>query len=183
MVFFRFSTPALLIILLVLVAGSALLGLLVGRSRREQHHGLKESSGVLQGALLGFMGLVLAFGLSLALGRYEGRRAAVVDDANAIGTTYLRAQTLSEPMRSRSLSLLVKYADTQRELTDEVPGSDAADKPSPRAPLCTISFGRLLVRPSEGSDCECTTPLRGKSERDDRPADSARRGIEQPCAD
>ena len=49
------------------------------------------------------MGLVLAFGLSLALGRYEDRRAAVVDDANAIGTTYLRAQTLSEPMRSQSL--------------------------------------------------------------------------------
>ena len=49
---------------------------------------------MLQGALLGFMGLVLAFGLSLALGRYESRRAAVVDDANTIGTTYLRAQTL-----------------------------------------------------------------------------------------
>jgi hypothetical protein len=126
-VLFRLSTPALLIVLVVLVAGSALVGLFVGRSRREHHHGLKESSGVLQGALLGFMGLVLAFGLSLALGRYEGRRAAVVDDANTIGTTYLRAQTLSEPMRSRSLPLLVKYADFQRGLTDEVPGSDAAD--------------------------------------------------------
>ncbi len=50
---------------------------------------------MIQGALLGFMGLVLAFGLSLALGRYEDRRAAVVDDANTIGTTYLRAQTLA----------------------------------------------------------------------------------------
>jgi hypothetical protein len=124
---FGLSTPALLIVLLVLIAGSALVGLIVGRSRREHHHGLREASGVLQGALLGFMGLVLAFGLSLALGRYESRRAAVVDDANAIGTTYLRAQTLSEPMRSRSLPLLVKYADFQRGLTDEVPGSDAAD--------------------------------------------------------
>ena len=43
--------------------------------------------------------------LSLALGRYEDRRTAVVDDANTIGTTYLRAQTLPEPMRSRSLPL------------------------------------------------------------------------------
>ena len=111
MVLFRLSTPALLIVLLVLVAGSALVGLFVGRSRREHHQGLKESSGVLQGALLGFMGLVLAFGLSLALGRYESRRASVVEDANTIGTTYLRAQTLAEPMRSRSLPLLVKYAE------------------------------------------------------------------------
>jgi hypothetical protein len=31
-------------------------------------------------------------------------------------------------MRSRSLPLLVKYAEIQRDLTDEVPGSDAADK-------------------------------------------------------
>ena len=83
---------------------------------------------MIQGALLGFMGLVLAFGLSLALGRYEERRAAVVDDANTIGTTYLRAQTLSEPMRSQSLPLLVKYTDAELALTDDVPGSDAADQ-------------------------------------------------------
>ena len=125
---FRLSTPALFIGLLVLVAGSAIGGLLIGRSRREHHHGLRESSGVLQGALLGFMGLVLAFGLSLAIGRYQDRRTAVVDDANTIGTTYLRAQTLSEPMRSRSLSLLVKYTDIEMSLTEEVPGSDAAEQ-------------------------------------------------------
>src|SRR3954463_12101098 len=34
---------------------------------------LREPLGVVQGALIGFMGLVLAFGLSLALGRYESR--------------------------------------------------------------------------------------------------------------
>ena len=75
---FRLSSPALMVVLLVIIVGSAIAGLFVGRSRREHHHGLKESSGVLQGAMLGFMGLVLAFGLSLALGRYDGRRTAVV---------------------------------------------------------------------------------------------------------
>ena len=40
----------------------------------------------------------------MAVGRYDARRAAVVDDANAIGTTYLRAQTLKEPIRTRSLA-------------------------------------------------------------------------------
>lgn len=123
---FRLSSPAVIAVLLLIVVGSALGGLLVGRSRREHHHGLKESSGVLQGALLGFMGLVLAFGLSLALGRYEDRRATVVADANAIGTTYLRAQTLSEPIRSRSLPLLVRYTDAELGLTDERSGTAAA---------------------------------------------------------
>lgn len=125
---FRLPSPALIAVLLVIIVGAALGGLLVGRSRREHHHGLKEASGVIQGALLGFMGLVLAFGLSLALGRYEDRRAAVVEDANTIGTAYLRAQTLSEPLRSRSLPLLVEYTDAELALTDDIPGSDAADQ-------------------------------------------------------
>ena len=133
---FRLSSAALITLLAVIIAGSALGGLFVGRSRREHHHGLRESSGVLQGALLGFMGLVLAFGLSLALGRYEDRRTAVVEDANAIGTTYLRAQTLSEPMRSQSLPLLVRYTDAELRLTDEEPGSEAANR--------TIASGSAL---------------------------------------
>jgi hypothetical protein len=132
-VLFRLSSPALILVLLVIIVGSSLAGLFVGRSRREHHHGLRESSGVLQGALLGFMGLVLAFGLSLALGRYEDRRAAVVDDANTIGTTYLRAQTLSEPVRSRSLPLLVAYTDAELQLTDEVSGSELAQRTVARA--------------------------------------------------
>jgi hypothetical protein len=124
-VFFRLSSPVLALGLFVLLAGSTVGGLVVGRTRRERHPGLKESSGVLQGALLGFMGLILAFGLSLATGRYEDRRAAVVNDANTIGTTYLRAQTLAEPVRSQSMSALVEYTDAELRLTDDVPGSDA----------------------------------------------------------
>jgi hypothetical protein len=126
-VLFHLSSPVLAGGLLLLVVGSAIGGLFLGRSRRA-HQGLKESSGVLQGALLGFMGLILAFGLSLALGRYEDRRSALVEDANTIGTTYLRAQTLAEPERSQSMALLVEYADVELELTDEVPGSDAATR-------------------------------------------------------
>ena len=66
---------------------------------------MREPFGVVQGALLTLVGLILAFGLAMAVGRYEARRAAVVDDANAIGTAYLRAQTLHEPQRSGSLQL------------------------------------------------------------------------------
>jgi hypothetical protein len=62
---------------------------------------LREPFAALQAALLGVVGLILAFGLALAVGRYESRRAAVVEDANRIGTTYLRAQMLAEPVRHR----------------------------------------------------------------------------------
>jgi hypothetical protein len=121
--FFRLSTVELGLILFAVVFGATALGILLGRMVRHRSEHLREPFGVLQAALLGLVGLVLAFGLALAVGRYEARRAAVVDDANAIGTTYLRAQTLKEPVRTRSLDLLRRYVETSIRLSKAVPGS------------------------------------------------------------
>jgi hypothetical protein len=121
--FFRLSSLELGLILFGVIAGATVLGLLAGRYLRRHREILREPFGVLQAALLGLVGLILAFGLTLAVGRYEQRRAAVVDEANAIGTTYLRAQTLAEPVRSRTLTLMRPYADTSILLSREIPGS------------------------------------------------------------
>jgi len=121
--FFRLSSLELALILIAIVFGATALGVVLGRAARNRSEHLREPLGVLQGALLSLVGLVLAFGLALAVGRYESRRAAVVDDANAIGTTYLRAQTLAEPMRTQSLDRLRRYTDTSIRLSGEVPGS------------------------------------------------------------
>lgn len=109
-----------------MVLGTTGLGLLLGRSQRHRSDSLREPLAVLQAALLGVVGLILAFGLALAVGRYEARRGAVVEEANAIGTTYLRAQTLAEPVRSGSLERPVRYTDTSIALSRSVPGSPAA---------------------------------------------------------
>src|SRR5437773_5152708 len=119
--FFRLSTWELWLIIAAVVLGFVALGYLAGRVLRQHLETLREPVGVVQGALLALVGLVLAFGLSLAIGRYDSRRAAVVDDANTIGTTYLRAQTLSEPTRTRSLELLRRYTDASLQLSDAVP--------------------------------------------------------------
>ena len=126
--FFRLSSLELGLILFAVVFGATGLGLVLGRFARHRSEHLREPFGVLQAALLSLVGLVLAFGLALAVGRYETRRAAVVDDANAIGTTYLRAQTLAEPARTRSLALLRSYNDTSIALSGERPGSDSAKR-------------------------------------------------------
>ena len=124
--FFRLSSWELGLILFAVVFGTTGLGLGLGHYLRHRSEHLREPLGVLQAALLGLVGLVLAFGLALAVGRYESRRAAVVDDANAIGTTYLRAQTLAEPVRTRSLQRLVRYTDTSIRLSHSVPTSPEA---------------------------------------------------------
>ena len=119
--FFRLSTATLAILLIAVLAGSVAVGVLVGRAVRDRPGTRHETAGVVQGALLGLVGLLLAFGLSMAVGRYEARRALVVQEANDIGTTYLRAQLLAEPERSRSMELLEDYTDAAIEVADAVP--------------------------------------------------------------
>jgi hypothetical protein len=109
------------------IFGATALGAVLGRRVRHLSASLSEPFGVLQGALLGVVGLILAFGLSLALSRYEDRRNAIVTEANAIGTTYLRAQTLAEPVRSRSLRLLTAYTGSAIDISEYPPGSATED--------------------------------------------------------
>ena len=123
--FFALPSWAVALIIFAVVGGACFAGVVAGRYLRRHTDALREPIGVLQGALLGVVGLILAFGLSLAVGRYEDRRAAVVADANTIGTTYLRAQMLAEPQRSESLDLLRRYTDLAIQLSHEVPSSDA----------------------------------------------------------
>lgn len=122
--FFRLSTLALALVLVLLVGGAAAIGTLIGRRLRTRGDTTHQSVGTVQATLLGLVGLVLAFGLTMAVGRYDNRRAIVVQEANNIGTTYLRAQMLAEPSRTRSLELLRQYADVAVDLADQVPGSE-----------------------------------------------------------
>lgn len=114
---------ALVVLLSMIVA--ALIGygihklelrLVKGRQESEQN---QES--YLIGAILGVLALLLAFTFGMALDRFEERRHLVTQEANAIGTSYLRAQLLDEPHRSRLSELLVRYTDNRIELADIPP--------------------------------------------------------------
>ena len=122
--FFRMSTLVLVLFLVLLVGGAAAAGTILGRWLRTRPEPNHQPVGVVQAALLGLIGLVLAFGLTMAVGRYDNRRAIVVHEANDIGTTFLRAQLLAEPSRTMSLNLLRQYADRAVDMADQVPDSD-----------------------------------------------------------
>src|SRR5215475_7115494 len=51
------------------------------------------------GGILGLLGLILGFTFAMALGNYEVRQQLVIDEANAIGTTWLRAEMIPAPYR------------------------------------------------------------------------------------
>jgi len=66
-----------------------------------------------QSSTLGILALLLAFTFSLSLQRFDTRSDAMVDEANAIGTAYLRAQMLPVPLRDETLALLREYVDVR----------------------------------------------------------------------
>ena len=65
--------------------------------------------GAVQGAILGMLGLLLAFSFAAAGGRFLERQDLIVAEANAIGTAWLRTDLLGEPARSELRSALEDY--------------------------------------------------------------------------
>ncbi|HSE18680.1 MAG TPA: hypothetical protein VLB46_16610 [Pyrinomonadaceae bacterium] len=106
--------------ILPITVGLALLSVELGyrfaRNRQLHHEEEKESPvGGMVGATLGLLAFMLAFTFGLAGSRFEDRRQVVLSEANAIGTTYLRAAMLPEPMRTEAQNLLREYVDVRLE--------------------------------------------------------------------
>lgn len=84
---------------------------------RRDPSGARSGEGGLEGyvvsAVLGLLALLMGFTFSLAVDRFDARRVLVLEEANAIGTAYLRAQLLEEPHRTRISQLLVNYTDNR----------------------------------------------------------------------
>jgi hypothetical protein len=71
---------------------------------------------------------MIGFTFAMALTRFEARRDAVVAEANAIGTTALRARLLPQPQRTEALKLLREYAQLR---VDYIPsGKSFAEFPA-----------------------------------------------------
>jgi hypothetical protein len=82
--------------------------------------------GIVISAVIGLLALLVAFTFSIAIDRFDTRRSNVLNEANAIGTTYLRAQLLDEPHRTRISRLLIQYTDTRLVLATKMPGPEQA---------------------------------------------------------
>ena len=101
--------------ILLVVLFSVECGYRIGKYRRERHEWEKEAPvGTMVGATLGLLALILAFTFGLAAARFDARRQVLLNEANAIGTTFLRAGMLPE-QREEIRILLRKYVDARIE--------------------------------------------------------------------
>lgn len=75
--------------------------------------GKSEADNHINGAVFSLLAFVLGLTFSIALDRYDARRALVAEEANAIAATYLRAELFDEPARTRLQTTLRDYAHTR----------------------------------------------------------------------
>ncbi len=94
---------------------------LIGRrSHRNQSEEGRSQTTAVQGSMLGLLALLLGFTFSLGLSRHDARSVAVVSEANAIGTAWLRIDFLPDDLRAAAQEDLRRYTRLRLEAA-EVP--------------------------------------------------------------
>lgn len=81
-------------------------------SKKNDKEGFSSTSPMV-GGLLGMLGFVLAFTFAMAAGQHNDRKQNVLDEANAIGTAYLRAGLVGERDETKIKFFLKEYVDTR----------------------------------------------------------------------
>jgi hypothetical protein len=106
---------ATVLLVLVVVEG----GYRLGTYRLKRSETEKEApAGAMVGTAVGLLAFLLAFAFGMATTRYDNRRAVVLDEANAIGTAYLRTSLLEQAQGVEVRKLLREYVDVRIEAVE-----------------------------------------------------------------
>lgn len=117
-------------ILLLITIALVLLALEAGyhlghRSRRKSAEEEKESPvSAIAGSILGLVAFVMAFTFGIVTNRYDARKELVRNEANSIGTTYLRTDFMAEPDSTESKTLLKQYVTDRLAFTERMRSGD-----------------------------------------------------------
>jgi hypothetical protein len=111
--------------LVVAMIGTMHTGWRIGqRSKEEPTRGA--NVGAVDGAVFALLGLLIAFTFSSGISRFEDRRQLIVEEANHIGTAYLRIALLPEAAQTEMRGLFRSYLDSRLEVYRHIPDLEAA---------------------------------------------------------
>jgi len=119
------------------LAGGLFLGMLllqeVGRRigvhrRAKDPEGASTGLATIETAVFALLGLLIAFTFSGAASRFDGRRQLVAQEANAIGTAYLRLDMVAPDARSALRQRFGQYLDSRLAVYEKLPDIEAAEQ-------------------------------------------------------
>jgi len=105
------DSSVIMLVLIILTVLAVQAGRWFGRRSRFDQEPYKNHMGAMLASLMGLLALLLGFSFSLALQRHEARSVAVVEEANAIGTVFLRASLIPVELRRETQAALRDYVD------------------------------------------------------------------------
>jgi hypothetical protein len=107
---------SLVLVGLLILAGQLAvheIGYRFGGRIKARRGGEPENVGVVVAGMLALLAFVLALTLSYATTRFNERRLGTLDEANAIGTAWLRAKAIDSPAAAEVARLLEEYLDVR----------------------------------------------------------------------
>jgi len=103
------------------------LGRRIGQRRQgKDEEGARAGLGAVEGAVFGLMGLLIAFTFSSAANRFDSRRQFIIEEANAIGTAWLRLDLLPTAAQPELRDLFRRYLDARLAVYQKLPDLEAA---------------------------------------------------------
>ncbi len=109
---YPYSSVAIAITLFLAMLLFNEIGYQVGRFVQEHTDSeVKTLTGSIQASVLGLLALMLGFTFSMSMQRYDSRSMALIEEANAIGTTLLRVRLLPQQYQDDARELLGKYVE------------------------------------------------------------------------
>jgi len=113
---FILDRPLLLfVVTFLLLWGAAWIGMAIRSRHRQFPEGMRSDYGVIIGATLTLLGLIIGFTFSMAVTRYDQRKTLEEEEANAIGTEFARVDFLPAESAARLQTLLRQYTDLRAQ--------------------------------------------------------------------
>jgi hypothetical protein len=113
---FVLDRPLLLfVVTFLLLWGASWIGMAIRARHRQFPEGMRSDYGVVVGATLTLLGLIIGFTFSMAVTRYDQRKTLEEEEANAIGTEYVRVDFLPAESAAQIQALLRKYTDLRAQ--------------------------------------------------------------------
>lgn len=111
--FYLIDHRLLALLMVAVLAVACEIGYRAGSRRQGSPESLRSLMSGIGAAMLGILGLLLGFTLSMAIARWDSRRDVIVSESNAIGTVWLRAGLLDEPLCGELRNTLLEYTETR----------------------------------------------------------------------
>lgn len=117
--FFRLPEWACFILTLIFVMISHEVGFRIGTRRRLKPGENPEiAAGTIAGTIIGLLAFMLAFTFNGASSNHDLQKDLVIDEANAVRTTYQRSMEMPDPYRAEVRDLLQEYVDIRLKVRE-----------------------------------------------------------------